>query len=490
MLTLQHMLPPPGTTVAAVRAELLAACWASLSSDAKRLKSFFADVFTEASAKDQEIAGLLKGVDMDAHFESYRAAVAKLIGALNDLDSLKPYLIALGRRHALYGVTEAHFSAFVGAFMAALKKHAASAIVTVTDNSTDPVPVDQVKKGAEVTQPSTTQNHAFAAWLWLLEWVSSQMLGSDWRLPESMVPAGIASVQPSLWRRTLGVRGGAVHYQAAGTSSGVNGVNIGAAVQASLVGFGPQLSSVGVDPALLERVITAAVRSALTSVLTTARLSASNAQGALSQSSEFPPPLPPPSLRLHTEADNPLLHFPSSYRPLTVPSSTSSLSMVGLHSPLASASTSMLWSSRQALSSPTSLAHVAATTAAAGGMTSPASTGEKIIVPPLPSIPHSGSSRSLLSPKHLPSMLASGSPGHSLGSVTPTGDDAGLRPAALSPSFSTARSASFAYPFTSSSLSTSAGSLYGPGSLLRPGGALSSPPPASPSSIASPTSKP
>jgi hypothetical protein len=93
-VVLKHMLPPPGTTVAAVRAELLAACWASLSSDAKRLKSFFADVFTEASAKDQEIAGLLKGVDMDAHFESYRAAVAKLIGALNDLDSLKPYLIA------------------------------------------------------------------------------------------------------------------------------------------------------------------------------------------------------------------------------------------------------------------------------------------------------------------------------------------------------------------------------------------------------------
>jgi nitric oxide dioxygenase len=63
---------------------------------------------------DPDLRALFDGVDLADQRKKLVQALTMTVGALDDLDRLAPVLAALGRRHAGYGVTDAHY-ATVGA---------------------------------------------------------------------------------------------------------------------------------------------------------------------------------------------------------------------------------------------------------------------------------------------------------------------------------------------------------------------------------------
>jgi len=58
---------------------------------------------------DPDLRALFDGVDLADQRKKLIQALAMTVSALDDIDRLAPILAALGRRHADYGVTYAHY---------------------------------------------------------------------------------------------------------------------------------------------------------------------------------------------------------------------------------------------------------------------------------------------------------------------------------------------------------------------------------------------
>ena len=69
-----------------------------------------------------EIRDLFSGVDLPAQRAKLIQALGMVVGALDRFDTLFPAIAALGRRHAGYGVTDAHYDAVGAALLWTLEK--------------------------------------------------------------------------------------------------------------------------------------------------------------------------------------------------------------------------------------------------------------------------------------------------------------------------------------------------------------------------------
>lgn len=58
---------------------------------------------------DPTAAALFRGTDMDRQREKLLAALSTVVSGLHRLDRVRPAVRALGRRHAGYGVSDAHY---------------------------------------------------------------------------------------------------------------------------------------------------------------------------------------------------------------------------------------------------------------------------------------------------------------------------------------------------------------------------------------------
>jgi hypothetical protein len=98
--------------------------------------------------------------------------------------------------------------------------------------------------------PLTSGHHVHAAWVWLLEWTVSHMLGRDWQTPAEILPNGVASIRPASWRRTIGARHGAAHFNAPLLSSASSSASSSSASSSS--SSASSLSSSSSAPATLD----------------------------------------------------------------------------------------------------------------------------------------------------------------------------------------------------------------------------------------------
>jgi hemoglobin-like flavoprotein len=69
---------------------------------------------------DDSAARLFAGVDMASQRERLAQALAVVVNALHDPDTLLPAIAALGKRHANYGVDHHHFDSVGEALVSAL----------------------------------------------------------------------------------------------------------------------------------------------------------------------------------------------------------------------------------------------------------------------------------------------------------------------------------------------------------------------------------
>jgi len=71
---------------------------------------------------DPKIRDLFEGVDLAGQGAKLNQAINMVVGALDRLDDLSPVVAALGRRHAGYGVTDAHYDTVGAALIWTLEK--------------------------------------------------------------------------------------------------------------------------------------------------------------------------------------------------------------------------------------------------------------------------------------------------------------------------------------------------------------------------------
>src|SRR5215207_10191952 len=103
MLPEQHLLVQRSWALAAARGDELA-------------RRFYARLFEI----DRGAARLFAGLDMAAQHRKFTGMLAAIVGVLDDPDTMVPGLAALGRRHAAYGVHEAHYATVGEALLHAL----------------------------------------------------------------------------------------------------------------------------------------------------------------------------------------------------------------------------------------------------------------------------------------------------------------------------------------------------------------------------------
>ena len=96
---------------------LVRSSWPAIAREADRLtKQFYAHLFDI----DESAARLFSGVDMAAQRKKLAQALAVVVHALNDIDSLLPPLAALAKRHMSYGVEDRHFDSVGDALLWAM----------------------------------------------------------------------------------------------------------------------------------------------------------------------------------------------------------------------------------------------------------------------------------------------------------------------------------------------------------------------------------
>lgn len=78
---------------------------------------FYQNLFTA----DPSLKPLFKG-DMEDQGRKLMQMIGAAVGKLNDLDTLVPILQGLGRRHADYGVQDAHYGTVGGALLLTLSQ--------------------------------------------------------------------------------------------------------------------------------------------------------------------------------------------------------------------------------------------------------------------------------------------------------------------------------------------------------------------------------
>lgn len=93
------------------------ASWPAIARQADALTSGFYRILFE---NDPSAARLFQGVDMTAQRARLVQALTVVVRALDDIDRLLPPLIALGSRHAKYGVESHHFDSVGRALIQAL----------------------------------------------------------------------------------------------------------------------------------------------------------------------------------------------------------------------------------------------------------------------------------------------------------------------------------------------------------------------------------
>ena len=99
--------------------QLVRTSWEVAAADPGILTTnFYAHLF----AIDSGIARMFGGVDMTTQKKKLAQALAVVVTALDDLDSLLPALSALGKRHVNYGVEPRHFDAVGDALLWALRE--------------------------------------------------------------------------------------------------------------------------------------------------------------------------------------------------------------------------------------------------------------------------------------------------------------------------------------------------------------------------------
>lgn len=98
--------------------QLVRTTWEVAAADPDTLTTnFYAHLF----AIDSGIARMFGGVDMASQKKKVAQALAVVVTALDDVDSLLPALSALGKRHVKYGVESRHFDAVGDALIWALR---------------------------------------------------------------------------------------------------------------------------------------------------------------------------------------------------------------------------------------------------------------------------------------------------------------------------------------------------------------------------------
>ena len=70
---------------------------------------------------DPEFRALFRNVDMERQREKLILALSSVILHLDDIEAYLPEIEALGRRHASYGVSEAHYESVGRALLSTLK---------------------------------------------------------------------------------------------------------------------------------------------------------------------------------------------------------------------------------------------------------------------------------------------------------------------------------------------------------------------------------
>ena len=112
-------------TVTEDQAKLVRSSWHVVRQRADLLTAaFYARLFEI----DQSAARLFAGVDMAAQRAKLARALELMVETLDDTDALLPFVAALGKRHAHYGVEDHHFESVGQALIAALGETLGSAL--------------------------------------------------------------------------------------------------------------------------------------------------------------------------------------------------------------------------------------------------------------------------------------------------------------------------------------------------------------------------
>jgi len=107
----------PGSYVTPDQILLVRTSWPAIASDRDAMTTrFYAHLFDI----DESAARLFAGVDMAAQRAKLAQALAVVVKALDDPDSLLPAIAALGKRHVTYGVELRHFDSVGAALLLAL----------------------------------------------------------------------------------------------------------------------------------------------------------------------------------------------------------------------------------------------------------------------------------------------------------------------------------------------------------------------------------
>ena len=96
--------------------QLVQDSWKKVEGIAPQAAALFYQNLFEA---DPALKPLFKG-DMVKQGEKLMQMIGAAVGKLTDLDTLVPILQSLGKRHAGYGVTEAHYGTVCGALLKTL----------------------------------------------------------------------------------------------------------------------------------------------------------------------------------------------------------------------------------------------------------------------------------------------------------------------------------------------------------------------------------
>lgn len=99
--------------------DLLQATWSQVARIGTPAMALF---YKRLFETDPATAQLFGGVDMSAQEQKLLDAIGAVIGGLDDLAALVPVLEDLGRRHAAWGVTDAHYDTVGAALLWALEQ--------------------------------------------------------------------------------------------------------------------------------------------------------------------------------------------------------------------------------------------------------------------------------------------------------------------------------------------------------------------------------
>lgn len=96
------------STLSPEQRQLVRDTWAELLPDAQRAGELF---YTRLFESAPHLRALFRG-DMATQQQRLMDMLGTVVGCLDELDAVEPRLEALGRRHAEYGVEDAHYEAF------------------------------------------------------------------------------------------------------------------------------------------------------------------------------------------------------------------------------------------------------------------------------------------------------------------------------------------------------------------------------------------